>query len=172
MSPPQLLPQRLCLLPRPFPASHPGWLSSQPTVFCRIILTSCHSSIHSLAGSQGSVPCAMDRRAHPHTHPGNTSGFPFLALPERTEHTVFFPKLHVPVSFQQESSPQHRSTKSFLLTVSDTPGPAPKALPSKTDVHWSALNSGQLCSHKHKAGVLVVPMKLWSYFNGNCRIVL
>lgn len=102
-------------------------LSSQPVVLSRIILTSCHSSIHTLAGSQGSLPCVRDGRALTHTHPGNTPGFPFLALPERTEHTVFFPKLHVPVSFQQDSSPQHRSTKPFLLTASDTPGAAPNA---------------------------------------------
>lgn len=60
-----------CLTPRLM-------LCSQPVVLSRIILTSCHSSAHTLAGSQGSMPCVMDQRAHTHTH--SPSKHPWVPL--------------------------------------------------------------------------------------------
>lgn len=100
-------------------------ISSQLVVLSRIILTSCHSSIHTLAGSQTlHVLYYIPESLYIHIHPVNTvfpsPGVSVCSLPEAIEHTVFFTKLHVHVSFQEESPPQHRYLQNhFSDSISD-----------------------------------------------------
>lgn len=109
-------------------------VSSELLVLSRIILTSCHSSIHTLANSQTvhALHYIPEEPIHTQTPCERPCG-PFPGLPEATEHAVFFTTLHVHRSFRRSHLHNILTPNPFFLTVSqtDTAGAALMLSPAK-----------------------------------------
>lgn len=106
----------------------------KPVVLSRIVLTSCHSSIHTLADSQTiHALYYIPESSHTHSCSANAPACPLPHLsacaPPQARHLVFLYRAPCSRIISGVTSTTHTSTKSFFVTVSqtDATGAAPSA---------------------------------------------
>lgn len=106
-------------------------VSSEPLVLSRIILTSCHSSIHTLADSQTVHALQYIPEELIHRHSVSTR-VPLSRFSRGNRTRCFLYNTPCSQIFSEESPPQHTTSKSaFSDSVSDTAGAALMLSPAK-----------------------------------------